>query len=233
MSFSKGSAITPCEPSADLLPHIEISSISLGLCSSPRQRGRRGVGPVDRISQHRRSSVSSLFLSLLHCLLLQSSYEVFTHLIASLHQPNRKQHQLTARNTSIVWWKRGSNANREKWIWWRHHTTWYVNVINERSKRNTPVPTLPCFISRSLLLRGLWGPLLHATGGDQGRETAYISSSHLTKGFHTLMRSWVNSVSLSRKTYLRRHDDVVFKLKGGKREGEWKKSRKERAYLRP
>lgn len=66
------------------------------------------------------------------------------------------------------------------------------NLICQRNKWEEQEeyfwPTPPCFISRSLLLRGLRGPLLHATVGDQGKETAYILSSHLTKGFHTLMR---------------------------------------------
>lgn len=57
-------------------------------------------------------------------------------------------------------------------------------------QKESPPPTLPhhLFIFRSRLLKGLRGLLLHATVGDQGRETAHILSSHLTKGFHILMQ---------------------------------------------
>lgn len=91
----------------------------------------------------------------------------------------------------------------------------------EQTKKNPPPPhphppnfAAPSFIFHSLLLRGLWGLLLYATVGDQGRETAYILSSHLTKGFHILMRLLGKLSPSSLKTYLHQHDDVVFKLKG-------------------
>lgn len=74
----------------------------------------------------------------------------------------------------------------------------------EQTKSNSPIPTPLCFIFRSLLAWGLWGPLLHASVGDQGKETAYIFSSYLRKGFHTLM--WLPG-KLPVKTYL--HDEVL------------------------
>lgn len=55
-------------------------------------------------------------------------------------------------------------------------------------QEDPPQPQPPIFYLHSLLLQGLRGLLLHAAVGDQGKETAYILSSHLTKGFHILMQ---------------------------------------------
>lgn len=135
------------------------------------------------ISHHCRI-VSTAFPSpAVRLLSIYSSYCLF----ASPHQGRR---QLTARSPSVTWWKRLEHKGKGEKMDLLKTSYNLICQCNkwEQSKRNTPIPTPPCFIFHSLLLRGLWGLLLHATVGDQGRETAYILSSHLTKGFHTLMR---------------------------------------------
>lgn len=81
----------------------------------------------------------------------------------------------------------------------------------EQTKSNSPIPTPLCFIFHSLLAWGLWGLLLRATVGNRGKETAYILSSYLRKGFHTLM--WLPG-KRPLKTYLR---DEAFQLKKGEK----------------
>lgn len=79
-------------------------------------------------------------------------------------------------------------SKSKKWISSRHYTTWYVNIINENRPKGIPQQPHHLFIFLCLLLEGLQGLLLHSAVGDQGRELAYILSSHLTKEFHILMQ---------------------------------------------
>lgn len=110
------------------------------------------------------------------------------------------------RYTCVAWWNVLSHRSKADLL-----KTSHVLICQcykwEQTKSNSPIPTPLCFIFHSLLAQGLWGPLLHATVGDQGKETAYIFSSYLRKSFHTLM--WLPG-KLPLKKYL--HDET-FKLK--------------------
>lgn len=115
----------------------------------------------------------------------------------------------------VVWWNVLSHRSKAHSLKTSHGLI-CQRYKWEQTKSNSPIPTPLCFIFHSLLAWGLWGPLLHATVGDQGKETAYIFSSYLRKGFHTLM--WLLG-KLPLKTYLHRE---AFKLKGGRK---WSKLR--------
>lgn len=129
MSFSKGSAITPCEPSAERPRHIEISSISPGLCSSSPQPGHWGEGPVEGKSHRRHSDVGTFFFPLPSpakvLLSIYSSYCVFASAQQEAAPINSSEHfccvmtkgawMQTARKMDSVKTSHNLICQRNKW----------------------------------------------------------------------------------------------------------------------